>query len=270
MLKVCMAGITGWTGRAIAAGAIAADDIELVGAVARGVAGQDVGEVLDLEHQGVTVSRDLAAALDARAADVVIDYTHPDVVLDNLRAAMARGASCVVGTSGLTAEDYARLDGEARAAGVGIVASGNFSLTAALLSHFALTAARFIEHFEVLDYGKAAKPDAPSGTARELAERLGDARQPRIDWPVQDTIGPKELRGGSINGVQVHSVRLPGYTASADAIFAVPGARLVLRHEAGTDANVYVDGTLLAARRAPSLRGVVRGLDRLIVGDLAD
>lgn len=270
MLKVCVAGITGWTGRAIAAGVIAADDMELVAAVARNAAGRDAGEVLGLAPNGTEVSADLAGTLDAAAVDVLIDYTHPDAVMGHLETAIARGIPAVVGTSGLTDGDYAVLDKAARNAGIGIVAAGNFSLTAALLNHFALTAARYIEHFEVIDYGKAAKPDAPSGTARELAERLGGTRQPRLDWPLEDIIGPRELRGGSINGVQVHSVRLPGYTASADAIFAVPGARLVLRHEAGTDAAIYVDGTLLAARRAPTLRGVIRGLDRLVVGDLAD
>jgi 4-hydroxy-tetrahydrodipicolinate reductase len=269
MLNVCVAGITGWTGRAIAAGVIAAPDMELVSAVSRKAAGRDAGEVLDLPRQGVTVSGDLASALDARPADVLIDYTHPGTVMDHLRTALARGVSAVVGTSGLTGDEYATLDAEARTAGLGIVVAGNFSLTAALLNHFALTAARFIEHFEVIDYGKAAKPDAPSGTARELAERLGAQRRPRLDWPLEDLIGPRELRGGTINGVQVHSVRLPGYTASVDALFAVPGSRLVLRHEAGTDASVYVDGTLLAARRAPGLQGVVRGLDRLIFGNLA-
>lgn len=270
MLNVCVAGMTGWTGRAITAGVIAADDLDLVSAVARRAAGRDAGEALDLEPAGVDISPDLATALEASQPDVVIDYTHPDAVMDHLRLALSHDVHAVVGTSGLTDEDYRVLDAEARAAGVGIVASGNFSLTAALLSHFALTAARFVEHFEVIDYGKAAKPDAPSGTALELAERLGGVRRPRIDWPLEDVIGPRELRGGTINGVQVHSVRLPGYTASADAIFAVPGSRLVLRHEAGTDAGVYVDGTLLAARRVPELRGVVRGLDRLIVGDLAE
>lgn len=270
MLKICMAGITGWTGRAIGAGIIAAADMKLVSAVSRSAAGQDAGEVLGLEHQGVAISADLASALDGTPADVVIDYTHPDIAQENIRTAIARGVSVVVGTSGLTADDYAALDQEARKAGVGVVASGNFSLTAALLNHFALTAANYIEHFEVLDYGKAAKPDAPSGTARELAERLGDERKPRLDWPLEEIIGPRELRGGTINGVQVHSVRLPGYTASADAIFALPGCRLVLRHEAGTDAGIYVDGSLLAARRVGGLQGVVRGLDRLIVGDLRE
>lgn len=269
MLRVCVAGITGWTGSAIGAGAIAAGDVELVSAVARSAAGQDAGEALGLAHHGVAISADLESALDAGRPDVVIDYTHPSCVKQHIRSCIARGIAVVVGTSGLDRDDYAELDAEARAAGVGIVASGNFSITAALLNHFSLIAAHYIDHYEVLDYGKAAKPDAPSGTALELAERLGDESAPRLEYPLEEVMGPRELRGGTINGVQVHSVRLPGYTASADTIFAIPGARLVMRHEAGTDARIYVAGSLLAARRAVGLSGVVRGLDRLIVGDLA-
>src|SRR3546814_3578984 len=111
-----------------------------------------------------------------------------------------------------------------------------FSLTAALVQHFALIAARHIGHFEVIDYAKAAKPDAPSGTAREMAERLGDVRKPELGYPLDKVGGTPETRGGTVNGVQVHAVRLPSYTASVEAIFAVPGARMTLRPDAGETA----------------------------------
>ena len=175
MTKLCMAGVTGWTGRAIAAGILAAEDLELTGALARKAAGRDVGEALGLPAVGVTISSDIRTAL--QDAEVLIDYTHPEAVKAHTRAAIQRGISVVIGTSGLTAADYAEIDEEARAGGVGVLAAGNFSLTAALVQHFALIAARHIGHFEVIDYAKAAKPDAPSGTAREMAERLGDATE---------------------------------------------------------------------------------------------
>src|SRR3546814_2514202 len=91
-------------------------------------------------------------------------------------------------------------------------------------------------HVEVIDYAKAAKPDAPSGTARERAERLGDVRKPELGYPLDKVGGTPETRGGTVNGVQVHAVRLPSYTASVEAIFAVPGARMTLRHDAGETA----------------------------------
>src|SRR3546814_3747118 len=129
MTKICMAGVTGWTGKAIAAGILDAADLALTGALARKAAGIDVGDVLGREPVGVTITADLGAALDG--AEVLIDYTHPDAVKDHARAAIHRGISVVIGTSGLTAADYDALDAEARKAGVGVLAAGNFSLTAA-------------------------------------------------------------------------------------------------------------------------------------------
>ncbi|HEY9549603.1 MAG TPA: 4-hydroxy-tetrahydrodipicolinate reductase, partial [Kiloniellaceae bacterium] len=226
MTKICMAGVTGWTGRAVAAGILDADDLELTGALARKAAGLDVGDALGRAPTGIAITADLGEAL--AGAEVLIDYTHPEAVKEHARAAVKRGISVVIGTSGLTAADYAVLDAEATAAGVGILAAGNFSLTAALVQHFALIAARHIGHFEVIDYASAKKPDAPSGTAREMAERLGDLRRPELGYPLDAVTGTPETRGGTVNGVQVHAVRLPSYTASVEAVFAVPGARMTL------------------------------------------
>ena len=262
MTKICMAGVTGWTGKAIAAGILDAADLELTGALARKAAGLDVGAALGRGPVGVTITADLGAAL--AGAEVLIDYTHPESVKEHSRAAIRRGIAVVIGTSGLPAADYAELDAEARAAGVGVLAAGNFSLTAALVQHFALIAGKHIEHFEVIDYAKAAKPDAPSGTARELAERLGDLRKPALGYPLDKISGTPETRGGTVNGVQVHALRLPSYTASVEAVFAVPGARLSLRHDAGETAAPYVEGTLAAARKVREVKGLVRGLDRLL------
>lgn len=265
MLKICVAGATGWTGSAITEAVLDADDLTLSGAVARATAGQDVGQALGRAPAGVTVAPTVGEAL-AAPCDVLIDYSHPRAVLDNVMTAIGRGVAVVVGTSGLTAADYAAVDHEARRAGIGVVASGNFSLTAALLQHCALLAARHIGHFEVIDYASAGKPDAPSGTAGELAERLGAVRQPETGVPLDKMIGPKEIRGAEIAGVRVHSLRLPSFTASVEAVFAVPGARLTLRHDAGESAQPYVEGTLIAARRVGGLTGLVRGLDSLLFG----
>lgn len=265
MTKICMAGVTGWTGRAVAAAILDAEDLTLTGALARKAAGSDVGEALGRSRAGVTICSDLGAALEG--ADVLIDYTHPDAVKAHALAAIRRGVSVVIGTSGLTAADYAEIDTQARAAGVGVLAAGNFSLTAALVQHFALIAARHIEHFEVIDYASAKKPDAPSGTAREMAERLGDVRKPAVGYPLDKIAGTPETRGGTVNGVQVHALRLPSYTASVEVVFAVPGARMALRHDAGETAAPYVAGTLAAARKVRSVKGLVRGLDRLLFAE---
>src|SRR3546814_7271152 len=204
MTKICMAGVTGWTGRAVAAGILDADDLELTGALARKAAGLDVGDALGRAPTGIAITADLGEAL--AGAEVLIDYTHPEAVKEHARAAVKRGISVVIGTSGLTAADYAVLDAEAPAAGVGILAAGNFSLTAALVQHFALIAARHIGQFEVIDYASAKKPDAPSHTAREMAERLGDLRRPELGSQLAAVTGTPETRGGHVNGVPVHAL----------------------------------------------------------------
>ena len=176
-IRVCVAGITGWTGSAVAEAVRQADDLELVAGVSRS----------DPEsHSSV------AEALDAVSAEVLVDYTQAEAVKGNVAAAIERGVNVVVGSSGLSSEDYAELDAAARAHSVGVVAAGNFSLTAALLLRAAVDAARHLDAWEVIDYASSTKPDAPSGTSRELAERLGEMREPAAPVPVKDVVGPRE------------------------------------------------------------------------------
>jgi 4-hydroxy-tetrahydrodipicolinate reductase len=253
-LSICVAGITGWTGAAVAEAVAAAEDLELRSGVSRSAAG---GEL-----HGAPVYASVEEALDG--VDVLIDYTSHDAVKADTLAAIERGAAVVIGTSGLAAEDFAELDEAARAKGVGVISSGNFSVTAAMAQAAALLAAKHIPSWEVIDYASAGKPDAPSGTARELAEKLGAAR---AELPVEQTAGVREARGGTIGGTQVHSLRLPSFTVSTEVVFGLPDERLSIRHDAGSSATPYVAGTLLAARAAPTTVGVVRGLATLLLQD---
>ena len=263
-INICVAGATGWTGSAVTRAVLDSDDFSLSGAVARASEGRDIGEVLGLESKtGVTVQSELGKALDG-PTDVLVDYTSSGAVKGHVFEAIEHGVAVVVGTSGLGAGDYEEIAGRAEAAGVGVVASGNFSLTACLMQHLALIAARHVPQWEVVDYASAGKEDVPSGTARELAEKLADVRKPEIGRPVALLHGPTEARGAAIDGVQVHSLRLPGFTLRCEAVFGMPGERLTVSHEAGPSADPYVLGTLLAARKAPRIKGLVRGLDTLL------
>jgi 4-hydroxy-tetrahydrodipicolinate reductase len=264
MTRVCIAGATGWTGRALVSGVLAAPDLALVSAVARSAAGKDLGNALGGEAVGVPVHASVGEALDG--VDVLVDYTSVTAVKANALAAIDAGVAVVIGTSGLTADDFADIDSAARARSIGVVASGNFSLTAAMCQAAALLAARHLPQWEVLDYASATKPDVPSGTARELAERLGEIRRPELGHPITDLHGPQEARGATVGGTQVHSVRLPSFVVSTEVVFGLPDERLTIRHDAGTTPEPYVAGTLIAVRRAPSLVGLTRGLDTLLLG----
>ena len=265
-IRVVMAGATGWVGRAMIPAIAAQRDMALAGAVARNAAGQDSGGALGLAPNGVTVSGTLEEAL-AAPSDVVVDYTKPDVVKANTLAAIARGRHVVIGASGLGAADYDEIDRAARAAGVGVLAAGNFSITATLMKRFALMAAKYVPDVEIVDYASAKKADAPSGTARELAEALADVRGASTARPVGEVLGVPGTRGAAVGageGVQVHSLRLPSYILSCEALFGLPDERLSIRHDAGSSAAPYVAGTLLAVRRVAEFKGLVRGLDALM------
>ncbi len=262
-IRVIIAGATGWTGGALVKGVLAASDMELVGAVARTSAGQDAGAAAGLKPIGLPISSSLEDAL-MKPCDVVVDYTKPNVVKQHALATIGKGVAFVVGTSGLSAKDYAEIDSAAKAKGVGVFAAGNYSITATLLAKFAVMAAKYVSDVEVVDYASAGKPDVPSGTARELAERLSAARRPATSKPVSELTGPKETRGATIGEVQVHSLRMPGFVLSCEAVFGAPDERLLIRHDAGSSAEPYVAGTLLAIRRVRDKVGLRRGLDQLM------
>jgi 4-hydroxy-tetrahydrodipicolinate reductase len=262
-LRVCVAGATGRVGQALVREIAGAADLVLVGAVARRAAGQWLGTVLNDARLDPTVTATVAEAL-AVPTDVLVDYTKADAVKGHVLTALGKGVHVVIGTSGLTTEDYREIHDAALAAGLGVFAAGNFALTAALLQRLAVLIARHVPNWEILDYSRADKIDAPSGTVRELAHRLAQVAQPAPGLPVEKVVGVKEARGGTVDGSRVHSVRLPGYSSAAEIVFGLPGERLTLRHDAIDSAAPYVAGTLLAVRRVTALRGLVRGLDQLL------
>lgn len=264
-IVVCVAGATGWTGRAVAEAVIAADDMELSSAVSRSAAGRDLGEAWGEAPNAVSVYDNVVEAL-RQGADVLVDYTSHEVVGDHVRAAVAAGASVVIGSSGLGVEELAAIDAAAQEAGVGVIAAGNFSITAAMAQAAALLVARHLPHREIIDYAAATKSDAPSGTARELAERLSAVTPTEVAIPISATAGRIEARGSTIAGTQVHSVRLPSFSVSTEIMFALPDERLSIRHDAGPTAAPYVAGTLLAIRHASRHVGLLRGLDTLLLG----
>jgi 4-hydroxy-tetrahydrodipicolinate reductase len=258
MIRVCVAGITGWTGAPIANAIAGAGDLELVSGVSRSRAGTTI------EDLAVPAFGSVAEALESVEADVVVDFTHASAVQENVLAALARGVSVVVGSSGLGAEDYAEIDRRAHEARVGVIAAGNFSLLAAMLVRSAAGIARHVPAWEIIDYASAGKADVPSGTSRELAERLGSIREPDVGHALESVHGPVEARGATVAGTQVHSVRLPSFVVSTEIVFAAEGERLTLRHDPGESPAPYVAGTLLAIRSVQDRVGVTRGLDALL------
>ncbi len=237
--------------------------MELVAAVSRSHAGKVLEEAIGIKGLTAPIFATAEEALQTRP-DVFVEYTKPDVAKSHILAALRSGAHVVVGTSGLSGDDYQEIGEVAQEVQRGVLAAGNFALTAVLLQKFAEIAAKYIPHWEIIDYAHAGKKDAPSGTARELANRLAQIQESQLEVPLDAVVGPKESRGVRLNGSQVHSVRLPGYIISVDAIFGMPDQKLILRHEAGSSAEPYVNGALLAIRKVGNLVGLHRGLDSVM------
>lgn len=262
-IKICVAGATGWAGSALSRGIFDAADMELVAAVSRSHAGKTLGETIGIKGLAAPIFATVEDALET-SPDVFVEYTKPDVAKAHVLSALRKGAHVVVGTSGLGSEDYDEIDRVAKQVRRGVLAVGNFALTVVLLQKFAEMAAKYIPHWEIVDFAASEKIDAPSGTARELADRLSKIQEAKLDVPLEKIDGLKESRGARLQGTQVHSIRLPGYVLSLDAIFGMPDQKLILRHESGTSAEPYVDGALLAIRKVNTFVGLRRGLDSVM------
>lgn len=262
-IRVCVAGATGWAGSALSKGIYGSEDMELVAAISRSNAGKTLGKVISIDGFITPIFGSVEDALKMKP-DVLVEYTKPASAKHHVLSALKSGTHVVIGTSGLTNEDYDEIDKTAREFNRGVLAAGNFALTAVLLQKFAEMAAKYIPEWEIIDYAHAGKKDVPSGTARELANRLSKIRESELEVPIDQIVGPKETRGARLQGTQVHSIRLPGYMISVDAIFGMPDQKLILRHESGSSAEPYVNGALLAIREVSKLVGLQRGLDSVM------
>lgn len=262
-IRICLAGAAGHVGRELVRAILAADDLVLVSAVGKSSAGKKLSGIVGDTRADMLVHKSVAEALAAAPADVLIDYTKPDAVKADVQTALEKGCHAVIGTSGLTDGDYQEIDRWAKQRDVGAFAAGNFSITAALMQHFSAETAARMPHWEIVDYASDAKPDAPSGTARELAYQLAQVTEPKWAVPMESTQGLKESRGATLNGSQMHSIRLPGFYSGIQAIFGGAGERIELRHES-TSYAPYVAGTLLATRKVQAFKGLRRGMGTLL------
>jgi 4-hydroxy-tetrahydrodipicolinate reductase len=264
MIKICFAGVTGWTAPPIVAAIDAAEDLSLTCGVSRSAAGRTLADATGSGNDG-PIYASVSEALRSAEVDVLVDYTSAAAVKENVLTAVRAGVHVVVGSSGLTADDYVELDGLARDRGVGVIAAGNFSIMAAILTRAAALAAEYLQHWEIIDYASPGKPDVPSGTSRELAETLAEVRTPQSAVPLPQLEGPIEARGADVAGTRIHSVRLPSFVVSTEIVFGGAGERLVMRHDPGESPDPYVPGTLLAIRKAGEVPGVRRGLASLMI-----
>jgi len=245
MIKVAVLGAHGRMGSESVKALTAADGIEVVAEV-------DADDSLDV--------------LTDAGADVVVDFTNPDVVMDNLRWCIEHGVHAVVGTSGFDDDKVAQLrDALGEAPEVGILIVPNFSIGAVLMMRFAAQAAPFFESVEVIELHHPDKVDAPSGTATRTAELIAAAREDAGKGPVPDatTSDPGGARGADVHGIHVHAVRARGLVASQEVIFGDPGETFTIRHDS-IHRESFMPGVVAGVRGVGDLLGVTVGLDGVL------
>jgi 4-hydroxy-tetrahydrodipicolinate reductase len=230
-----------------------------------------VRAVTEATDMSLAAAVDVGDSMDALlGCDVVVDFTHPDVVMDNLKFLIRNGIHAVVGTTGFDATRVATLEGwlaeaPAEKSQSGVIIAPNFGLGAVLLMTFAAKAARFFESVEIIELHHPAKADAPSGTAIRTAELIAQGRADAGLEPAPDATKTAldGARGATVAGIPVHSIRLRGLVAHQEVIFGDPGETLTLRHDS-IDRAGFMPGVLLAIRNAAGRPGLTIGLEHLL------
>ncbi|MBI3648522.1 MAG: 4-hydroxy-tetrahydrodipicolinate reductase [Actinobacteria bacterium] len=262
MIRVGVIGACGRMGQMVCRAVAEQDDLALVAAVDRSHVGESIGKLIGRPKLDVSVSDELDALLESHA-EVAVDFTHPDVVRDDIHWAVAHAMHLVVGTTGLTEADIEAVERQLEAEGSesNVILAPNFAIGAVLMQRFAGMASRFLPAVEVIELHHDGKADAPSGTALATARKIAAERG--RDWH-----GPREesvegVRGGEVEGVRVHSVRLPGLVAHQEVILGGLGQTLTIRHDS-MDRSSFMPGVLLAIRRVSTRPGLTVGLEPLL------
>jgi 4-hydroxy-tetrahydrodipicolinate reductase len=262
VIRVGVVGACGRMGQMVCRAVSEDSELVLAAAVDRSHVGDAIGPMIGKPHLEVVVAEELHELLTAEV-EVAIDFTHPDVVRDDVEWAVAHAVDIVVGTTGLDDGELDRIGAllESEGSESNVIVAPNFALGAVLMQRFAAEAARFFPAAEVIELHHDGKADAPSGTALATARRIVKERTTDYQGPVGESVAG--ARGGDVEGVRVHSVRLPGLVAHQEVILGAPGQTLTIRHDS-MDRASFMPGVLLAIKAVGSRPGLTVGLEPLL------
>ena len=258
-IRVVVSG-TGSMGQQVLAGVHGDPDMEPVGVLEK--FSKD-GTVALPDGREAPVSPDISALLDRVRPDVMIDFTNADWTPLVADAALERGVRLVIGTTGLSDDWLAGLESACKERGLGAVVAANFAIGAVVMIYLAKVAGRFFDSAEIIELHHDQKVDAPSGTSLTTAREILVARGRPFDRNVPDNQTLAGTRGGALDGITIHSVRLPGLVAHQEVLFGGLGQTLSIRHDT-TGRESFVPGVLLAAREVMKRKELVRGLEALV------
>ena len=260
-IRVVVHGAAGKMGREVLSSLCQDSELEAVGAIDL-KAGSDRLALPDGSGE-IPFAADLRPVLSRCRPDVMVDFTIAEATMPAARLAIKEGVNLVIGTSGLTASDVEEIDRLCREGGVGAVVAPNFSLGAVVMIHLAKLAVRYFDYAEVIEMHHEGKADAPSGTALATARAMVEARGGAFCYPELEKESLSGSRGGQVEGVGVHSVRLPGLLAHQEVILGATGQTLTIRHDT-ISRESFMPGVIMAIKRVVNIKGLVYGLDTLL------
>ncbi len=264
MLKVAIAGVRGRMGSAALQAITAAPDMEVVAALDYKFEGLYLhNSMITEEPVGVRFYTSLADLAADTQPDVLLDVTDPDAVFINVKEAIELGIRPVVGTSGLTKEQILILTELSASAQIGGIIAPNFSIGAVLMMKFSVMAARYLGDVEILEMHHDRKLDAPSGTAVKTAEMITAVREPHLQGHPEEQEHQAGARGADVEGMKIHSIRLPGLLAHQQVLLGGEGELLTIRHDS-FDRNSFMPGILMAVRDVMTRKDLVYGLENII------
>jgi 4-hydroxy-tetrahydrodipicolinate reductase len=259
VIRVGVLGASGKMGRTVCRAVDAEPDLELVAAVNPSFEGRPLAPIVGFDTD-LRIAGSIDVLLDDEV-EVAVDFTQPDVVMGSIRYLVEHDINGVIGTTGISPEQLEEVRGwmKTRQGDAGVIVAPNFSIGSVVGQRLAEEAARFFPAAEVIEMHHDQKKDAPSGTAAATARRIAEARKESWSGPG----GGEPFRGGDVEGIRVHSVRLPGLVAHQEVIFGGPGQTLTIRHDA-PDRSSYMPGVLMAIRRIDGMPGLTVGLEPLL------
>jgi len=260
-IGILVIGAAGRMGREVVRAVCAQQDMKLVAAVDRNSVGEDAGSVAGIEPAGALIAESLVEAIRQSKPDVSVDFSLPQSVMADARITLGAKVATVIGASGLREEDFKELAALSEQQRTPAFHTPNFAIGAVLMMEFAAQAARYMDAVEIVELHHATKLDSPSATAARTARLMAAAVGTKVTQHPSADHGP--ARGTTVEGIPLHSVRLPGLVAHQEVIFGGPGQTLTIRHDS-TGRDSFMPGVLLALRKVRGLRGLVVGLERIL------
>jgi 4-hydroxy-tetrahydrodipicolinate reductase len=269
-IPVVVNGAAGKMGKEVIKAIASSPDMTLFAALDHNpnIQGQDAGEVAGCGTLEVPIMKDLEGTLCLASQEkqlaVMVDFTHPDAVYDNVRSAIAYGVRPVVGTTGMNTQQIQELAEFSDKSSIGCLIIPNFSIGMVLLQQAAIQASKYFDHVEIIELHHNQKADAPSGTAVQTAQLLAELGKTYNPALVTETEKIPGSRGGLVaENIRIHSVRLPGFIAHQEVIFGAAGQIYTLRHDT-SDRSCYMPGVLLCIRKILDLKSLVYGLEKIL------